>query len=129
MILPRCACNNGNILINQSFLDRHPAAANRIRNVPGTDTGNACEKLLCNIKMADLQYVLQARLINQCVGILRHYPIPLHLQRADAVSGYKRNDFPIAEKITDEVPGLLAGPYPGCVQQDQLVSALLDFQL
>ena len=32
-----------------------------------------------------------------------HYPIPLHLQRAYDYLGYKKGDFPVAEKCCDEI--------------------------
>ncbi len=128
MTLPRSACNNGNISINQSFLNRHPVGADRIRDVSGTNPEHACEALLCNIKVAGSQYVLQACLIDRSVGTQVHYPIPLHLQQADAESCYKRGDFPIAEKIADKVPGLPIGLHLSFEQQHPVIAALLDFQ-
>lgn len=35
-----------------------------------------------------------------------HYPIPLHLQPVYAHLGYKRGDFPITEKVSDEIVSL-----------------------
>jgi len=35
-----------------------------------------------------------------------HYPIPLHLQKAYKSLGYKKGDFPVAEKIADEILSL-----------------------
>jgi dTDP-4-amino-4,6-dideoxygalactose transaminase len=35
-----------------------------------------------------------------------HYPIPMHLQPAAASLGYKKGDFPVAEKLTNEMVSL-----------------------
>ena len=40
------------------------------------------------------------------IGTLIHYPIPPHLSEAYAYLGYKKGDFPIAEKNADEVLSL-----------------------
>jgi dTDP-4-amino-4,6-dideoxygalactose transaminase len=40
------------------------------------------------------------------VGVMVNYPIPLHLQRAYRELGYKKGDFPVAEKICREIISL-----------------------
>ncbi len=35
-----------------------------------------------------------------------HYPVPIHLQEACSDLGYERDDFPVAEKVTDEIISL-----------------------
>ncbi len=45
------------------------------------------------------------------VGCLIHYPIPLHLQEAYKDAGYKQGDFPVAEKIANEVLSLPMFPH------------------
>ena len=40
------------------------------------------------------------------IGTIIHYPIPPHLQKAYEYLGYKKGDFPIAEKYADEVLSL-----------------------
>ncbi len=40
------------------------------------------------------------------VVTLIHYPLPLHLQKAYAYLGYKKNDFPQAERIANEILSL-----------------------
>ena len=35
------------------------------------------------------------------IGILIHYPLPIHLQEAYKYLGYKKDDFPLVEKIAD----------------------------
>ena len=57
-----------------------------------------------------------------------HYPIPPHLQAAYADLGFKRGDFPIAEKLADEVLSLPMWPHLGQTAQDHVISALRAFR-
>ena len=45
------------------------------------------------------------------IGVLIHYPIPLHLQEAYRDLGYQKGDFPISEKICNEVLSLPMYPH------------------
>ena len=123
----------------------------RVKELYGSVITTGTHKV-SSIKMADSQYVLpevpvwadlvwqlyvirtprrdalQAYLTDRGVGTLVHYPTPPHLQRAYAELGYKRGDFPIAEKIADEVHSLPIEPHLSFEQQDQVIAALLDFQ-
>ncbi len=54
---------------------------------------------------------LVERLKNKGVSCLVHYPIPLHLQPAYKSLGYKKKDFPIAEKVANEIISLPMFPY------------------
>jgi len=49
---------------------------------------------------------LQEFLKSKGIGTLIHYPLPIHLQEAYKYLGYKKGDFPIAEKIANEVLSL-----------------------
>lgn len=49
---------------------------------------------------------LQKYLLDNGVGTIIHYPVPMHLQKAYKELGYKKGAFPIAEKIADEVLSL-----------------------
>ena len=49
---------------------------------------------------------LQRYLQDKGIGTVIHYPIPMHLQKCYEDLGYKKGDFPIAEKISDEVLSL-----------------------
>ena len=51
------------------------------------------------------------------VGVLIHYPIPVHLQTAYADAGHKKGDFPVAEKLADEVLSLPMFPH---MQKEQI---------
>lgn len=45
------------------------------------------------------------------IGVLIHYPIPIHLQDAYADLGYKRGDFPVSEEIAGEILSLPMFPH------------------
>jgi len=49
---------------------------------------------------------LQEYLKSKRIGTLIHYPLPIHLQEAYKNLGHKKGDFPIAEKIANEVLSL-----------------------
>jgi dTDP-4-amino-4,6-dideoxygalactose transaminase len=56
-----------------------------------------------------------------------YYPVPLHLQPAYEYTGYKKGDFPVAEKLATEILSL---PMWGDMTEDQLVTvagAVKDF--
>ena len=57
---------------------------------------------------------LQQHLNQQGIGSLIHYPIPPHLQKAYAESGYSRGAFPLAVAMADEVLSLPMGPHLDC---------------
>lgn len=54
---------------------------------------------------------LQQRLAELGVNTLIHYPIPPHLQPAYAGSGFRKGEFPIAERMAEEVLSLPMGPH------------------
>lgn len=51
------------------------------------------------------------------IGVLIHYPIPLHLQEAYADLGYEKGDFPVSEKIAEEILSLPMFPH---MKKDQV---------
>ena len=54
---------------------------------------------------------LQKHLKSKGIGTLIHYPLPIHLQEAYKHLGCKKGEFPIAEKIANEVLSLPMYPY------------------
>ncbi len=55
--------------------------------------------------------IVQKRLCENGVSAIIHYPIPLHLQKAYKHLGYKRGDFPVAEKVAREIVSLPLFPH------------------
>ncbi len=54
---------------------------------------------------------LQAQMTTAGIGTLIHYPIPPHMQTAYAHLNFDPQDFPIAQKLADEVLSLPIGPH------------------
>lgn len=60
----------------------------------------------------------------QGIGVLIHYPIPLHLQQAYAELGYKKGDFPVSEKIANEILSIPMFPHISRKQIDHVCKTL-----
>ena len=54
---------------------------------------------------------LQAKLKAAGIPTAIHYPMPLHLQECFGYLGYKNGDFPVAERISQEILSLPMNPY------------------
>lgn len=61
------------------------------------------------------------------IGHMIYYPIPCHLQKALDSIGYKKGDFPHAEKASEEVISLPIFPGITKAEQDYVVAAIGDF--
>lgn len=73
---------------------------------------------------SDDRQQLQKALADKGIGTMIHYPIPPHLQPAYASLGYKQGDFPIAERIHEQVLSLPMGPSMGDQQVEQVIAAV-----
>lgn len=56
-----------------------------------------------------------------------HYPKPLHLQKSLKKLGYKKGDFPVAEKLSNKILSLPIYPELTFKQQDYVVEAIKSF--
>ena len=65
-----------------------------------------------------------AKLSEQAIPTAVHYPMPLHLQEAFIYLGYKAGDFPISERVSQEIMSLPMSPYLTNEQQDFIVNAI-----
>jgi dTDP-4-amino-4,6-dideoxygalactose transaminase len=70
---------------------------------------------------------LQAHLAEAGIGTGIHYPIPLHLQKAYQYLGYKKGDFPVTERVAEEILSLPMFPQLQPNQQKQVVAKVLEF--
>jgi len=67
---------------------------------------------------------LAEHLSSHGISTLVHYPIPPHLQEALAHLGYKRGDFPVAERAAEEVLSLPLWPEMSDSHVDRVLDAL-----
>jgi dTDP-4-amino-4,6-dideoxygalactose transaminase len=65
--------------------------------------------------------VFQKQLESLGVSTLIHYPIPPHLQGAFKNRGFKKGDFPIAERIHDEIVSLPISPSMTTLEAEQII--------
>ena len=62
------------------------------------------------------------------IGTGIHYPIPVHLQDAYRSMGFRRGDFPVAEKVAEEVLSLPMFPGLVVTQQNSVVEKIAHFE-
>ena len=72
---------------------------------------------------------LAAFLGDRGIQTLIHYPIPPHLQAAYRDLGHSAGDFPIAERLSDEVLSLPMGTHLSTGDAERVVEAILEFAL
>lgn len=70
---------------------------------------------------------LQAWLTAAGIGTQVHYPTPPHLSEAYAAAGWKRGDFPGAERLAREVLSLPLGPHHTAEQIDRVCDRIREF--
>ena len=58
------------------------------------------------------------------IGVLIHYPIPVHLQEAYADAGYKKGSLPVAERVADEILSLPMFPHMSEEQVEYVCQSL-----
>jgi len=54
-----------------------------------------------------------------------HYPVPLHLQGAYKYLGHSKGDFPVSEKIAEDLLSLPLDPFITTEEQDLVIKALI----
>lgn len=67
---------------------------------------------------------IMAQLAAKDIPVAINYPVSLHLQKSLAYLGYKKGDFPVAEKVCSQVLSLPMHPYLTENEQETVVQAL-----
>ena len=70
---------------------------------------------------------LKKFLVDNGIDAKVHYPIPMHLQPAATQFGHKEGDFPVAEKICNEVLSLPVHEFITKEQQDYVIQKIKEF--
>jgi UDP-2-acetamido-2-deoxy-ribo-hexuluronate aminotransferase len=70
---------------------------------------------------------LKNRLDSKKIPSMIYYPVPLHLQEAYSYLGYKNGDFPVTEKLCNEVISLPMHPELDQEQLDYITTNVLSF--
>jgi len=89
-----------------AFYDRHLADCNNVV-IPARQpqSTHAFHQYTITLKNTNRDKV-QQRLKEKGIPTMVYYPIPVHLQKAYAYLGYHRGDFPIAERLSQQVLSL-----------------------
>lgn len=91
--------------------------------LPGTRPGNHDVWHLYVIRVEDRDRVI-SELASAGIGAGIHYPTPLHLTEAYAALGYRRGQFPVAERAADAILSLPMFPHLTGEQQERVVRAV-----
>ncbi|MDP2939866.1 MAG: DegT/DnrJ/EryC1/StrS family aminotransferase [Candidatus Omnitrophota bacterium] len=62
------------------------------------------------VRVKKRDFIIES-MLKKGINALIHYPFPLHLQEAYQELGYKKGDFPIAEKVASEIISLPMSPH------------------
>ena len=79
------------------------------------------------IQVPEKRDELQKFLGNKGIPSMIYYPMPLHLQEAYQYLGYKKGDFPVSEKLSEQVLSLPMHTELTEEQLDYITSAIFEF--
>ena len=110
----------------RDIADRYSSELAEFVEVPeeGEKAKNVYQTYVIQAEQRDL---LQKFLLEQGIETKIHYPIPIHLQAASSSLGYKKGDFPVAEKQSRHILSLPMYPELDDDQIDNVISAIKTF--
>jgi dTDP-4-amino-4,6-dideoxygalactose transaminase len=111
---------------NRNLGERYNNALARYVHVPRSEAGE--EQIYHRyVIQTDRRNELQSYLAAKGIDTKVNYPTPIHLQEASASLGYKRGDFPVAEKLADRILSLPLYPEFTNAEQDRVIAGIEDF--
>ena len=102
------------------------ASAGEFTILPFEPTWSKAVYHLYVVRTAD-RVALMNHLKKVGIGTGIHYPIPLHLQKAYSSMNYRLGDFPVAERVAEEIVSLPMYPQLTAEQQARVVEEILAF--
>lgn len=89
-------------------------------------------KVLDNFEHTFHQYCIETSERDELMKVLEksgiasaiYYPVPLHLQEALRYLGYRKGDFPVSEKVAENIMALPIGPTLKKDQQDYIINVV-----
>lgn len=96
-----------------------------IKVIGTEDPGNTAYRY--SILVAEEREALVAQLRKSGFEIAINYPAPLHLEPCFADLGYRRGDFPVAERVAEQVLTLPSHPWVTNAEADELCDHILAF--
>ncbi len=110
---------------NARFFDQELAEISQI-SIPHRSPDSKIVFHIYVIK-AERREELRIFLVENGIDAKVHYPLPLHLQPASQIYGYKKGDFPIAEETCDSVISLPVHEFITRPQQKYIVEKIKEF--
>ncbi len=111
---------------NARLLDEGLAPLNPFITTPARPKGHR-EVYQLYLASATRRADLVTFLIERGIEVKVHYPIPVHLQKCAESLGYKRGDFPVAERQADEVITLPSHQHVGPEHMAYTVACIREF--
>lgn len=98
------------LLKRQKVAEAYNLALKESIDIPQIDLDNTSAWAQYSIRVQNRE-IIQEQLKSKGIPTAVHYPLPLHLQECFEYLGYKKGDYPIAEKVAQEIMSLPMNPY------------------
>ena len=123
ILLPKVSIFSEEIELRQAVANRYSENLKDVVKTPYVKDHNISAWAQYSILHPDREKVMNG-LKEEGIPTAVYYPKPLHLQEAFAELGHKKWDFPVSDKISEEVFSLPMHPYLSNEDQDKIIEAI-----
>jgi len=124
ILLAKLAVFDDEVAARQKVAGSYSAALQQVVQVPWV--APECTSVWAQYSVLSGQrQALQQKLAQHGIPTAVYYPLPLHLQGAFAHLGYHPGDFPISERIAQQIFSLPMHPYLRAADQERIIDLLL----